>query len=320
MRTPNSSWGAFALLCGGGVCACGGNTADTAGTDVLGAAGVANGAAGATAPGAAGASGVPGAGSPTGASGSSSGDVGGLDVGGFVPAPGPTPEEIMAQCEPNLTGLVRDFRGAEEPMGHPDFETFSGGSESPGIVQPLLGADLKPQYAPAGALVDPENDEQTTTKANYDQWYRDTPGVNQSIEFLVPLMPGATPGILTFADNTFFPIDGMGFGNTPGEDHNFHFTFELHTTFAYTGGEVFTFTGDDDLWVFINGHLAIDLGGLHPQVTDTVSLDENATAFGITVGNTYPLDLFHAERHTSESNFRIDTSIAFTNCNPIIIR
>jgi fibro-slime domain-containing protein len=37
------------------------------------------------------------------------------------------------------------------------------------------------------------------------------------------------------------------------------------------------------------------------------------------VGQTYPLDLFNAERHAIGSNFRIDTSIGFSNCEPIII-
>lgn len=76
---------------------------------------------------------------------------------------------------------------------------------------------------------------------------------------------------------SFFPIDGAGWGDE-GLAHNYHFTYELHTTFTYAMGQTFTFTGDDDLWVFINGKLAI----------------------------------FFAERHTTESNFRIDTSILLT--------
>jgi fibro-slime domain-containing protein len=244
--------------------------------------------------------------------------IGGFDLG-YMPIAPTAGTAGMANCEPNLTGIVRDFRAADEPMGHGDFETFQGGSASKGIVKADLGADKKPVYAPTGPFMDPQNDQQTTTAEAYNQWYRDTPGVNQSSEFQVMLGPGATAGVLTFDDATFFPIDGMVFGNTPGEQHNFHFTFELHTTFTYNGGEVFTFTGDDDLWVFINNKLAIDLGGLHPQVSDSVSLDAVAAQFGISIGGSYPLDLFHAERHTNESHFRIDTSIAFTNCEPIII-
>jgi len=219
-------------------------------------------------------------------------------------------------CSPVMTGRVRDFQAANVmPGGHPDFETFSGDDASVGIVQPML-VDKKPVYAPNGPLMSMYG-QQTTDKARFDQWYRDTDGVNMPVELTLQLMPTGN-GISSYDNGAFFPVDNQGFGND-GRDHNFHFTFELHTTFTYRGGEIFTFTGDDDLWVFVNDRLGIDLGGLHPERSRTLNLDMMAGELGITVGGSYPLDLFHAERHTNASHFRVDTSITFTNCEPIII-
>jgi len=199
-------------------------------------------------------------------------------------------------CDPVMKATIRDFRS-----DHPDFETYTGDVAYEGIVQTDLGADKKPVYAHPGGT------QQTTGPAEFAQWYNDTPNINMAFEVDIPLTEVA-PGQFTYQNNAFFPIDDQGWGND-SNPHNFHFTTEIHTEFTYQGGEVFTFTGDDDLWLFINGKLAIDLGGLHPELTDTLDLDSNAAYLGITVGQNYAMDIFHAERHTDQSNFRIDTSI-----------
>jgi fibro-slime domain-containing protein len=231
-------------------------------------------------------------------------------------------------CGNILLGVVRDFKGRNEAGGHPDFEgPLYGNDITLNLVAAALGSDQKPVYASAceegqaGHTPTCPFGPQTTTKNNFDQWYRYVANVNQP--FLVHLwFAPQSDGLFTFQSLFFFPLDGAGWGNSgtgkEGNPHNFSFTTELHTRFQYNGGETFQFEGDDDVWVFINNQLAVDLGGLHPKATGAVSLDANAQRFGLTKGQVYSLDLFHAERHTPESTFRIDTNLSFVDCGRVI--
>jgi len=94
-----------------------------------------------------------------------------------------------------------------------------------------------------------------------------------------------TGGVYTYDNGSFFLLDGELFGNQ-GRSHNCHITVEMHTAFTYEAGQVIEFRGDDDIWVFINDELAIDLGDVLSPVAGRVSLD----SLGLTAGETYALD------------------------------
>ncbi|MCP4066886.1 MAG: fibro-slime domain-containing protein [Phycisphaeraceae bacterium] len=152
-------------------------------------------------------------------------------------------------------------------------------------------------------------------------WYRDDPRINRS-KLLEITLDREADGSYVFDSNTdaqsverggFFPIDHELFGNSGGSgpDHNYHFTFELQTEFTYEadGAQVFTFRGDDDVWVYINRELVIDLGGVHGAKEQTVDLNR----LGLQDGEEYELSFFFAERHRTASNFRMTTNLKLRN-------
>ena len=249
-----------------------------------------------------------------------------------------------------LTGIARDFHEKSFDSGHPDFENRPdrGFGHYMGNVAAQLGDDGKPEFTGNGFKVreqwrDSEGrpicyhlyDESAgdeageagvsdtggiTSADSFRTWFRDSPGVNMSQALSLTLVR-QEDGSYVFDDKDdphysslggFFPNEDQLFGNPGGRpDRNFHFTFELHTEFTYdaSGGQIFKFIGDDDVWVFINGQLVIDLGGVHAAEEQYVDLNR----LGLVDGEDYTLDFFFAERHRTQSNFRIQTNLKLEN-------
>lgn len=223
--------------------------------------------------------------------------------------------------------VYRDFMPRDAPGGHPNFGADVSGRVVTGMVQPTLGPDRKP------VMVEPSPQASSlTTAADFAEWYRDS-ARGKAVRDTMTLTRQAngtfvydhserwsdTPPV-GWITPPFFPVDDRGWAEPPNGPeisrlgdcdadrlkHNYSFTSEVRYWFEYAGGETLQFIGDDDVWVFVNGQLAVDLGGVHSPSPGSVTLDAAAAArFGLVPGRIYEIVVFQAERRVCGSSYKL---------------
>ena len=241
--------------------------------------------------------------------------------------------------------IYRDFRSYDSSSADPfspDFNnpTDSNGSIAFDITEDFLDVEGRPVLSSENPYVSGPNEGPPHSAESFAQWYRTSPTLDPqgNLEIVGELLLGSTGNnVYQFSSSSFFPLDDPGLAplawpseptygevlyvpNVGGAPRNFGFTTEVHYFFVYQGDEVLSFSGDDDLWVFVDGFLCLDVGGLHPRRDGVMSFDPDPTTQDtsatrravvanckarLTPGDVYEVAIFHAERHTNASNFEL---------------
>ncbi|MBO7583999.1 MAG: fibro-slime domain-containing protein [Treponema sp.] len=196
--------------------------------------------------------------------------------------------------------IVRDFVpwGIEDPSlqqyKHYDFDNINKAGVKTNHVLDTLDKDKKPVLNDAY----PPEEMSLKSSESFAQWFRTIKGVNKEIKTSLEVRFDGSRW--EFYAPVFFPIDNLGFGNDEG-DHNFNFTVESTFYLLYRENTPITISckSDDDLWLFVNGKLLIDLGGRHGVETKQITFD--AKDYKAQPGDYIEIKLFKADRGVSGS-------------------
>lgn len=139
-------------------------------------------------------------------------------------------------------------------------------------------------------------------------------------------------GIYEYSNGNFFPLNGRGLVANGMEQplsngNNYGFTMHLQRSYVFTDSnflqQTICFQGDDDAWIFVNGVLVMDVGGIHGAITEQFTFAaarDSLAKYGkeFKIKDSIKVDFFYAERRVIASSLRIQIPLQFIciDCYP----
>ncbi len=143
------------------------------------------------------------------------------------------------------------------------------------------------------------------SQLTFSHWFRDIDGVNASKRHPITLKSDGN-GFYEFVSGNFLPLADELYGYDNGNT-NSYFTFQVNAEFTYNSctDQHIEIQGSDDIWVYVDGKLLIDLGGMGANQAQVGDLGR----LGLTDGERYTMRVFYAHRSGSTPRFRIRTNV-----------